>query len=98
MLETIVFDIFIKIMIYSSWIGIFLAPTTLLGLRIFHFFTDKTSIFKERLLTLLLPFSIGVELYVPNGRFKKVYHILLVVFFVFLLLSSFFSFYMLKTN
>ena len=61
MLETIVFDIFIKIMIYSSWIGIFLAPTTLLGLRIFHFFTDKTSIFKERLLTLLLPFSIGVE-------------------------------------
>lgn len=98
MLETIAFDIFIKIMIYSSWIGIFLAPTTLFGLRIFHFFTNKTGVLKQRLLTLLLPFSIGVELFVPDSKFKKIYRIVLIIFFVFLLLSSFFSFYMLKTN
>ena len=91
------FDILIKVLIYASWAGLILTPTSLLGLRLYYLLSSKDNL-KTRLLTVLLPFSIGIEYYVPQSRFKKTYRLVSIIGFVLLFLMSLFLFYMYKTN
>ncbi len=91
------FDIMIKVLIYTSWAGLILTPTSLLGLRLYYLLTSKGNL-KTKLLTVLLPFSIGIEYYVPQSRFKKTYRLVSIIGFVLLFLMSLFLFYMYKTN
>lgn len=91
------FDIMIKVLIYASWAGLILTPTSLLGLRLYYLLTSKSNL-KTKLLTVLLPFSIGIEYYVPQSRFKKTYRLVSIIGFVLLFLMSLFLFYMYKTN
>lgn len=91
------FDIMIKIIVYATWAGLIIIPATLLGLRIYYFIVTKSNL-RERLMVLLLPFTVGVELYVPTGRFKKTYRIVTIVGFAFLLCTTLFLFYIFKTN
>lgn len=91
------FDILIKVLIYASWAGLILTPTSLLGLRLYYLLSSKDNL-KTKLLTVLLPFSIGIEYYVPQSRFKKTYRLVSIIGFVLLFLMSLFLFYMYKTN
>lgn len=91
------FDIMIKVLIYASWAGLILTPASLLGLRLYYLLTSKGNL-KTKLLTVLLPFSIGIEYYVPQSRFKKTYRLVSIIGFVLLFLMSLFLFYMYKTN
>lgn len=94
MAEAHAFDILIKVIIYLSWAAIILGPLSLIGLRLYYFLTSK-QVFKEKWLLLLLPLSIGIELYVPKSRFKIIYRTVLIVFFVFFLLHVLFKIYIL---
>ena len=86
------FDILIKVLIYASWAGLILTPTSLLGLRLYYLLLTSKGNLKTKLLTVLLPFSIGIEYYVPQSRFKKTYRLVSIIGFVLLFLMSLFLF------
>ncbi|MDD2398701.1 MAG: hypothetical protein PHP09_03405 [Bacilli bacterium] len=89
------FDIMIKALVYAMWAGLILSPITLLTMRVFIVLKARLNGVKLWL-ALLLPFSYGIESLTGDNRLKKVYHILLIIFFVFLLLGSCFLFYQYK--
>jgi len=86
-------------MIGVSVISLYIAmamPLFLLLLRLFEVIARRID-FKDALIIILTPFSIGYFYLVPsNGVIKKVYRGATIFFSIMLLLGSFFIFYMSK--
>lgn len=72
--------------IIAIWIAL-LMIAVLFVMRLYVIINDKTDL-KSSLFILLLPFSLGYfSRYQENSRFKKIYELLIIVQFAFLLLG-----------
>jgi len=90
------FELMVGTSIISLLITMVGMTLILLALRILEVIIRRINI-GEALIIILVPFSIGYFLRVPsNGVIKKIYRSLIILFFVLLLLGSFFVFYMQK--
>lgn len=89
------FDILIKVLVYSMWAGMIMGPVVILSLRLI--LVLKSPLPKgKKALAFLLPFSYGVESLTADSRLRRVYHGCLIFFFVLLVLGSCFLFYQYK--
>jgi hypothetical protein len=90
------FDLLINVFIFAIWIGIFVCPLTLFGLRLYYVVSQRLR-GKIRLLVLFLPFSLGFEAHASKSKFKTLYDSLLIAFFVLMFLGSLFLFIQYKS-
>ncbi|MFA5481869.1 MAG: hypothetical protein WC278_00670 [Bacilli bacterium] len=87
------FDLLIFVLINSFWITLIIGTLTLFGMRLYQVITTKQT-FRDALMILFVPCSIGYYLYFKKKTaFKKVYQIFVVIFFVTALLASIFMIY-----
>ncbi len=86
-------DLFVGVMIYSLWIAIIGGTAVLFSLRLWMVIKTKLKL-KESLCVLLIPCSIGYYLKFPEkSKFKSIYQILVIVFFILMLIGFLFVLY-----
>ncbi|MGI6714161.1 MAG: hypothetical protein ACOX3K_03870 [Bacilli bacterium] len=89
------FDLMIKILVYSMWIGMIVGPVVIFTLRLVLILKSALPK-KAKYLALFLPFSYGVENLTADSKLRRIYHGALIFFFVLLVLGSCFLFYQYK--
>lgn len=89
-------DYFVRIMLDAIYIGVFLFPFILFMFRLYFLYTSDNQL-KIKLLILLDPLNIALEYYVGDSRFKRIYRLFVILWFITLLIGSFFLFYTYKS-
>ncbi len=89
-------DLLVLLMIYATWISLFIMPVALMILRVFYVLTHQLNI-KQMVMIVFLPCGIGLEKLTKEGRFKTLYRVLVIITFILLFFASLFLLYLYKS-